>query len=215
MASILIGAGILSYESIKKSRAKRAQKKAFNTTRFSELERENASRIAHLQGQTCFCQTSDWTGGGCDIHGYVPAAGEPGGPPAPAPDYSELDTAGAVNYSELDTAGAVNHSELDTAGAVREGGTGDHVPDAVRGGGYERTSTTARAGRETYPDYRYRRGEEDGALAEKKGPPRPMGEEEVRRINEERRKTMKAGGFSDWVSRRKGRRGSDGDAVVR
>lgn len=193
MASLLIGAGILSYEAIKKSRAKRAQKKALTTTTFSDLERDNASRTAHLQGhETCSCQTSDWTGGGCDIHGYVPAAGEP----VPAPEYTEVDT----------------------AGAVREGTRRDQMPvyeDA--GEGYGRTkATTTRVSRESQPDYRYRRGEEDGALAGRKGPPRPMGEDEIRRINEERRKRMNAGGFSNWVSKRKGRGGSsNADAVVR
>ncbi len=80
---------------------------------------------------------------------------------------------------------------------------------------YRAQMTTARGGRETYPDYRYRRGDEDGALAgDRQGPPRAMSEGEVRRINEERRKRMKAGGFTNWVLRRKGR-SSNGDAVVR
>lgn len=198
MASILFAAGIFSYESIKKSRAKRAEKKAFNTSRFSELERENAARIAQIQGSTCFCQTSDWRGGGCETHGYVPAAGEPGGPPPPAPDYREIDGAGGAG-----------------AGREGEGTRRDHTP------AFENTMTeefyappTTRVPRETYPDYQYRRGEEDGALADKPGPPRPMQEDEVRRINDERRKGIKAGGLTSWVLRRKGR-SDNREAVVR
>ena len=132
------------------------------------------------------------------MHGYVPAAGEQGGPPAPG--YTEVD----------DDAGAGG------VGAVGEGGRMTSAPayeDAT-------TTTTAAEGgfrappREMYPDYRYRRGEEDGALAEKRGAPRAMSKDEVRRINEERRKRMKAGGFTNWVLRRKGGSGG-GDAVVR
>ncbi|KAL9068453.1 MAG: hypothetical protein Q9161_006204 [Pseudevernia consocians] len=200
MASILVAATILSYDSIKKSRAKRAEKKAWNHTRFSELERDNAARIAQLQGGSCFCQTSDWTGGGCETHGYVPAAGEAGGPPAP--EYTEVDEGG--------DAGGVRREEEEeaTPSGVEDVGTGE-------GGGYAAPRTTAQGARETYPDYRYRRGQEDGALAGgERGPRGPMTEEEVRRINEERRKRMKAGGFTNWVLRRKGRSG-DGDAVVR
>lgn len=189
MASILFAAGLLSYDSIKKSRAKRAERKAFNTTRFSELERENAARIAQLQGHTCFCQTSDWRGGGCETHGYVPAAGEPGGPPAP--DYTEFDGAGGEGAGRGDRRA---YEESTTPG-------------------FSAPSTTL-ASRDIYPDYRYRRGEEDGALADKQGLPRPMREDEVRRINEERRKRMKAGGFTNWVLRRKGRSGK-GDTIVR
>lgn len=56
----------------------------------------------------------------------------------------------------------------------------------------------------------YRRGEEDGALAppptkKKKKAPAAMGDEEVRRINEERRLRMKAGGFTNFVLRWRGR----------
>ena len=187
MASILLAAGILSYESVKKTRAKRAEKRASHTSRFSELERENAARIARLQGQTCFCQTSDWRGGGCETHGDVLAAGEPGWPP-PAPEYTEIDGGARVH----------------TLG----------YEDATTGDGSTAPPTARRAPRGIYPEYRYRRGEEDGALAEKQGPPPPMPEDEVRRINEERRKRMKAGGFTNWVLRRKGR-SNDGNAVVR
>lgn len=112
----------------------------------------------------------------------MPAAGEPGGPPAP--DYTEFDGAGG-------------------------GGAGRAYEDPTTPG-----FSATQASRDTYPDYRYRRGEEDGALADKQGLPRPMREDEVRRINEERRKRMKAGGFTNWVLRRKGRSGK-GDTVVR
>ena len=119
------------------------------------------------------------------MHGYVTAAGEPGGPSAPG-------------YTAVDGAGG---------GGEGEGTRGDRTPaygDVV----------TTRGGGETYPDYSYRRGEEDGALAEKQGARRPVADDEVRRINEERRKRMRAGGFTNWVLRRKGKSG-DGDAVVR
>lgn len=193
MASILFAAGLLSYESIKKARAKRAGKKAFNSSRFSELERENAARIAQLH--TCSCQRSGWRGGGCETHGFVPAAGEPGGPPAPG-------------YTEVDGAGGV--------GALREGERTrrDHAPAYEDATAEEfHAPPTRQVPRDTYPDFQYRRGEEDGALADKQGPPRPMPEGEAGRINEERRKRMKAGGFTNWVTRRK-RRSNNGDAVV-
>ena len=73
MASLIIGAGVLAYSQVKK---KREAKKAHNHARFTELERDNASRIAALQAKKCFCQQSDWTGGGCEHHGYVPPAAE-------------------------------------------------------------------------------------------------------------------------------------------
>ncbi|KAM0798844.1 hypothetical protein BDR22DRAFT_890962 [Usnea florida] len=197
MASILFAAGVLSYESIKKSRAKRAEKKAFNDSRFSQLERDNAARIAQLQGTTCFCQTSDWRGGGCETHGYVPAAGQPGGPPAP--EYTEVDESGGV--------GAVGSS-----GGGRRGR--DDAPPYEDVSERDAQAPASRQGaREIYPDYQYRRGQEDGALAERQGAPLPMSEEEVRRINDERRKRMKAGGFTNWVLRRKGR-SSHADAVI-
>ena len=192
MASILFAAGILSYESIKKSRAKRAEKRAFNSSRFSELERDNAARIAQLQGTTCFCQTSDWRGGGCETHGYVPAAGQPGGPPAP--EYTEVDESRGVGSED----GRRGRDDVPAYEDV-----------SVRDG---RGSASRQGAREIYPDYQYRRGQEDGALAERQGAPLPMSEEEVRRINEERRKRMKAGGFTNWVLRRKGR--SNADAVI-
>lgn len=60
--------------------------------------------------------------------------------------------------------------------------------------------------------YQYHRGEEDGFLASQplteqrsvSRAPAPMPEDEVRRINEERRRKMKGGGFSNWRLKRKG-----------
>ena len=195
MASILVAAGVLSYESIKKSRAKRTERKAFNETRFSELERDNAARIAQLQGRTCFCQTSDWRGGGCETHGYVPAAGEPGGPPAP--EYVEVEGV-APDVGTERTRGARTPSYEDAT-------TGDH---------HVAQTPTTQGSRETYPDYRYRRGQEDGAMTDGQGPPPSNGEDEVERINEERRKRMKAGGFTNWMLKRKGKNGNANTVVI-
>ncbi len=53
---------------------------------------------------------------------------------------------------------------------------------------------------------RYRRGVDDGVLVESgTGRMGEMGDEEVRRINEERRLRMRRGGFTNWVLRRKGK----------
>ena len=124
----------------------------------------------------------------------MPAAGQPGGPPAP--EYTEVDTGGVGAVSEGGTTGR------DDAPAYEDVSISDgHAPASRQGP------------RETYPDYQYRRGQEDGALAERQGPPLSMSEEEVRRINDERRKRMRAGGFTNWVLRRKGR-SSNGDAVI-
>lgn len=128
------------------------------------------------------------------MHGFVPEAGEGGG----LPGYEEEgvgDGGGGGGVGEEEEApaydGAQDAGGREVVGAMREGG---------RGGG------------ETYPDLRWR-GEEDGALAgHKQAEPGPMGEEEVRRINEERRKRVKAGGFTNWVLRRKGGR-REGDGV--
>ena len=68
MASIIIGAGVLAYQT---AQDKRKKKKAHNDTRFSELERDNAARIANLQQTSCFCNRSDWTGD-CPMHGALP-----------------------------------------------------------------------------------------------------------------------------------------------
>ncbi|KAL8918773.1 MAG: hypothetical protein Q9208_007170 [Pyrenodesmia sp. 3 TL-2023] len=94
MASLLIAGGFLTYEKIAAKRAKRAErkaeKKAYDRKRFSELEAENAARIRALQEKTEFCGRSDWDrerGGGCGGGGGgVPAAGRNmgGGPAAQA-----------------------------------------------------------------------------------------------------------------------------------
>ena len=210
MASLLFAAGVLSYDQIKKSNQKRRAKKARDNTSFSELERENAARIAHLQGNTCFCQQSDWQGGGCDIHGYVPAAGEPGGPPA---------------YMEVEEGrGGVPERRMSEPPMYEDRGG-----DPIVGG---RADTGTRAGEVDSSPYQYRRGQEDGFLAAYpahsrgahsavdltqggRAPP-PMADDEVRRINEERRKRMKAGGFTNFVLRwKKDKPAKGSDAVVR
>ena len=125
----------------------------------------------------------------------MPAAGEPGGPPG---------------YGEVGGAGGVGGG----GGTGRGGTRGSGGATAAAAKGFDAPPTTRVRG-ESYPEYRYRRGEEDGALADRQqGAPGPMRAEEVRRINEERRKGMKAGGFTGWVLRRKGKSGN-GDAVVR
>lgn len=121
----------------------------------------------------------------------MPAAGEPGGPPAPG--YGEVGGGGG---------GGTGRGRARASGGA-----------AAAAAGFDAAPTTRVRG-EPYPDYRYRRGEEDGALADRQGPPGPMPADEVRRINEERRKGMKVGGFTGWVWRRKGK-GSNGYAVVR
>lgn len=83
------------------------------------------------------------------------------------------------------------------------------VHEDATAGEIDAPQTTTRVLGGWYPDDRYRRGEDDGALGEKRDPRRAMSEGEVRR------KRVKAGGgFRKWVLRRK-RGGGDGDAVVR
>lgn len=67
MASLIIGAGYLAYDRVKQAKEK---KKSHNAERYAELEKENSARIANLQQNTCFCQRSDWSGGGCPQHGH-------------------------------------------------------------------------------------------------------------------------------------------------
>ena len=180
MASILLTVGVLSYDQIKKQKAKRAAKKEeHNSARYSELEAENARRITALQNNTCFCQTSDWRGGNCERHGYVPAAGEPGGPPL----------------------------------AAREGEKNGDAPPEYEEREKYRDATTLR-NRVSDPQqqrlhgemgYQYQRGEADGSSL-------PSQEGDVARINGERRKKMKAGGFANWsLKRKEGKR----EAIVR
>ena len=196
MASLLLTVGVLSYDQIKKQKAKRAAKKEHNTARYSELEAENARRITALQNNTCFCQTSDWRGGNCERHGYVPAAGEPGGPPLAARE-GENDGDAPPEYEEReehrDTTLRNNGSDLQQQRPYGEIG------------------------------YQYQRGEEDGFLANipysngvrREGLPvasLPSQEGNVARINGERRRKMKAGSFANWTLKRKE---AKGEAVVR
>jgi len=209
MASLLISAGYLSYIQIRKSTQKRRAKKAAQTSAFSDLERENAARIAHLQDNTCFCQQSDWQGGGCEVHGYVPAAGEPGGPPA----YMEVE-----GRDEGDGRG-------EGGPPVYEGGRRGSAPGVME---QPQTTRSGSPGAGESP-YQYCRGQEDGFLAEPEQhrarhsavdllegarAPAPMREEEVRRINEERRKRMRAGGFANFVLRWKKNKPKKGEEVV-
>lgn len=72
MASLILAGGVLAYEKVQASRAKRAEEKAHKAAWFSELEAENAARLKRLQEKTCFCDSSDWDarrGGGCPLHG--------------------------------------------------------------------------------------------------------------------------------------------------
>ena len=118
MASLLLTVGVLSYDQIKKQKAKRAAKKDYNSARFSALEAENARRLGALPQDTCFCQNSDWQGGECERHGYVPAAGEPGGPPArreedAPPRYEEQVTTAAARKEYTNGA---SHDRLSASG---------------------------------------------------------------------------------------------------
>ena len=195
MASLLLTVGVLSYDQIKKQKAKRAVKKEHNTARYSELEAENARRITALQNNTCFCQTSDWRGGNCERHGYVPAAGEPGGPPLAARE-GENDGDAPPEYEERE-------EHRDTT--LR-----NHVSDSQQQRPYGEIG------------YQYQRGEEDGFLANipysngvrREGLPASLLSQEgdVARINGERRRKMKAGSFANWSLKRKE---GKGEAVVR
>ena len=210
MASLLLTVGVLSYDQIKKQKAKRAAKKEHNNARFSELERENARRIDALRNNTCFCQQSDWQGGGCERHGYVPAAGTPGGPPGP-------EDAGPPAYGDGE-AFAPTRIESHPRGERGEYMDATMV-DGAGGDGLAGIWSNSQRGN----GYQYRRGEEDGFLAEqpagdgpsgRRSAPPPMPEDEVRRINEERRKRMKTGSFANWRLRRKSAK-SEGEGVVR
>ena len=139
MASILLTVGVLSYDQIKKQKAKRAAKKEeHNTARYSELEAENARRITALQNNTCFCQTSDWRGGNCERHGYVPAAGEPGGPPLAAREGENDGDVAPPEYEERE-----KHRDSTT---LR-----NRVTDSQQQRPYREIG------------YQYQRGEEDGS----------------------------------------------------
>ncbi|KAL9104926.1 MAG: hypothetical protein Q9163_000171 [Psora crenata] len=168
MASLLLGAGALAYDQVQKSREKKKARLARNDARFTALERENADRIAHLQQNTCFCQRSDWRGGGCDVHGYVPPA--PGNegydgrgyiPPRLPPAYAD-----AINAP----APAPAPRTVTAFGSHRDGGDGVGCPQTegtLRG--VEQQQSEAQT-----EDWRTR--------------PPAMNEEEIARINENRRK---------------------------
>ncbi|KAL8727864.1 MAG: hypothetical protein Q9181_005546, partial [Wetmoreana brouardii] len=65
MASLFVFGGMLAYEKYKD----RKTRKQASKERFAQLKIENADRIAALREKTCFCNTSDWTGQGCAVHG--------------------------------------------------------------------------------------------------------------------------------------------------
>ncbi len=200
MASLLLTVGVLSYDQIKKQKAKRTAKKEHNSARFCELEAENARRIAGLQNNTCFCQTSDWRGGTCERHGYVPAAGEPGGPPLAREDE---DGNAPPGYEE----------RLAVPSREREENRDTTIRNNV-------SDTQQRPYGEI--GYQYHRGEEDGFLAHipysngvqggELPASLPSQEGDVARINGERRRKTKAGGFANWRLKRKE---GKGEAIVR
>jgi hypothetical protein len=173
MASLLIGVGVLSYDQIKKQKAKRAEKRAYNSARFSELERENARRIDALQNNSCFCQQSDWQGGACERHGYVPAAGTPGGPRG-------VDDVGPPAYGEGEG--------MARTGEYTDASMGDRAGGSAWGRGNSGLDDST--------------GDDAVLLNNKPRAPAPMPEDELARINEERRKKG-AGGLKGWRLRRK------------
>lgn len=189
MASLLFAAGVLSYDAIKKQSHKRRARKAHQSTSFADLERDNAARIANLQSTSCFCQRSDWRGGGCEQHGYVPAAGEPGGPPLYSREEEE-----APAYEEGEERAGERARRRQTMPPEYADGNAPLAPV-----GAMRTQSAV-------------------DLSEGGRAPEAMGGEEVRRINEERRKRMKAGGFTNFVLRwkkEKPGKAVEGDGIVR
>lgn len=193
MASLIFAAGVLSYDAIKKKSAKRSAKKASRTGAFSDLERENAARIANLQSKdACFCQRSDWRGGGCEAHGYVPAAGEVGGPPL----YSEIE------HGDGEVGDGERVERRRTMPPPPEYRDGDAPFAPVSPVEAESARAIGNGGRA----YVYRRGREEGALASRS----VEDLEEVRRINEERRGRGRGRGKGFLGRWRRG-----GDGVVR
>jgi len=180
MAAIIFGAGALAYDQVQKTRQKKKDRRAHNDARFAQLEQDNSDRIAHIQSNTCFCQRSDWRGGGCLNHGYL----------SPAPGYSE-------NIEDDEAAAEGRRAQTDSSTTVR---AARNAPPR----GYEATNGR-RAGTRPSSQYHYVRGEEEGAFVEKQKAPPAMGDEHVRRINEERRKRMKTGGFASFILRKKAR----------
>lgn len=67
MASLIFGAGVLAYDAAHKKIQKRRATKARHDARFSELEKDNAARIARLR-ELCACggnhAATDHPGGG-------------------------------------------------------------------------------------------------------------------------------------------------------
>ncbi|KAL9634876.1 MAG: hypothetical protein Q9164_003824 [Protoblastenia rupestris] len=137
MASLILGAGALAYDQVQKSRAKKKARVAHNSARFSALEQENADRIANLQQNICFCQRSDWRGGECEVHGYVP----------PAPGMEGYNGSGYMPPSQPPGYDSVNRTERrvdgDGSGGVvglRQGGEGEARREErrrIHGGGMD------------------------------------------------------------------------------
>jgi len=131
----------------------------------------------------------------------VPAAGEVGGPPlytehAPSPVY-----------------------EYDARAERRQ-----TMPPEYLDGNAPHAPVSASQETERGRDYVYRRGREEGFLASRPASveggrvPGAMDEDEVRRINAERRKRMKAGGITGFVRRWRRERpagGKGAEVVVR
>ena len=179
MASLLLGAGALAYDQVQKSRAKKKARIAHNNARFSALERENANRIAHLQQNTCFCQRSDWKGGACEVHGYVP-------PASAGYDDDDDDERGNIPPSEPPAYGdvAAPHQE-----AQQRQGQG---PDAWSAPSRQREIAQAESPTE-------------GGSSR----PPPIKEEEIERINEKRRKKGQGKKVYKNLFRGKSRRAGD------
>ncbi|KAG6997617.1 hypothetical protein G7Y79_00039g075790 [Physcia stellaris] len=60
MASLILAAGVFTYERVQKTRTKRKARKAETAARFSELEKDNAERMSRLQGH---CSQKEVVGG--------------------------------------------------------------------------------------------------------------------------------------------------------
>ncbi|KAL9130196.1 MAG: hypothetical protein Q9217_001541 [Psora testacea] len=166
MASLLLGAGALAYDQVQKSRAKRKARLAHNDARFSALERENANRIASLQQDTCFCQRSDWRGGGCEAHGYVP----------PAPGNQGCDGSGYMPPSQPPAYDDVTNTP------APESGSGSHGVNGDGSGSQQGQGNSHAAGRQRSE------GQTEGWTTR----PPTMDDDEIARINEKRRKKKQA-----------------------
>ena len=172
MASLIIGAGALAYEQVqKKKRARKEARVAYNEERFSELEKANADRIAALQQNTCFCQQSDWRGGGCEVHGYVPPA----------------NTVVSGDVGRTEASQERESKRLDQEYRQTERNEPPEYLDV--------TENPGGAGREQ---------RNRNLITEGWNGQRPkMDDEEIKRINDERRKRMKASkGYERWFGRK-------------